>query len=193
MSASLNPVDKSLPAAGHPVVMADWYGWLLALFTTLASSIVTPLVRGAVVGGFDPIALLFARLLIASLLLLGTMALFDRIRFRLDRRGLGKLLVIGLISGVEICCFFWSLSYVDSSMSAIIKSTQPLVVLLLLTLGGERITGRHLTRLLLAGAGIVFIGRRGWFGGPLWLPLVDTLALTLCAATGLGAVVAARL
>lgn len=129
---------------------------------TFASSIVTPLVRGAVVGGMDPISLLLVRLLLAMLLLAGTMAFMAPEKFRVDRRGLCILGGVGLISGLEICCFFWSLAFVNSSMSAMIKSVQPLVVLLLLTLRGERLTGRHWLRLALAGAGIyLLVGPEG--------------------------------
>jgi drug/metabolite transporter (DMT)-like permease len=177
MRISLKPTDQSLST---PPLTADWLGWTLALASTVASSIVTPLVRGAVVGGIDPIALLLARLSIASALILATMALFDRHHFQIDRRGLWRLLAIGLISGVEICCFFWSLAFVDSSMSAIIKSTQPLVVLLFLALGGERITGRHLVRLALAGAGIYLLVGAGGSVAPFGLLLL-LLSLLLYA------------
>ena len=115
---------------------ASWFGWSMALASTFASSIVTPLVRGAVVGGMDPISLLLMRLLIATLLLVGTMAVLEPARLKIDRRGLWLVTVIGLIAGIEICCFFWSLAFVDASMTAMIKSTQPLVVLLMLGMGG---------------------------------------------------------
>jgi drug/metabolite transporter (DMT)-like permease len=177
MRISLKSANEPLAT---PPLAADWLGWALALASTFASSIVTPLVRGAVVGGIDPIALLLARLTIASALILATMALFDRAHFRIDRRGLWQLLVIGLISGVEICCFFWSLAFVDSSMSAIIKSTQPLVVLLFLALGGERITGRHLVRLALAAAGIYLLVGAGGTVAPFGLLLL-LLSLLLYA------------
>jgi drug/metabolite transporter (DMT)-like permease len=136
-------------------------GWMLALFSTFASSIVTPLVRGAVVSGMNPITLLLMRLSLATLIFIGTMAWLGPARFRIDRRGLGRVWAIGLVAGVEICCFFWSLAYVDASMTAMIKSTQPLVVLLLLRLGGEPLTGRHLVRLGLAMIGIYLL-----IGGP---------------------------
>lgn len=134
-----------------------WYGWTMALATTVAASIVTPLARGVVVGGMDPITLLLARLVIATALLAGTMGLAAPKTLRISRCGLRDVLLVGLIAGVEICCFFWSLAYVDASMSAMIKSTQPLLVLLLLALGGEALTRRSLVRLALAGAGIYLL------------------------------------
>jgi drug/metabolite transporter (DMT)-like permease len=157
-----------------------WLGWGLALAATVASSIVTPLVRGAVVGGMDPISLLLARLLLALALMVGTTALIDRVRFQLDGPGALRVGVIGLISGIEICCFFSSLSYVDASMSAMIKSTQPLVVLLMLAAGGERLTGRHLMRLALAMGGIYLLVGPGGQVAPIGLLLLG-LSLLLYA------------
>ncbi|MCX6044646.1 MAG: DMT family transporter [Chloroflexi bacterium] len=161
---------------------AAFSGWGLALASTFASSIVTPIVRGAVVNGMNPITLLLMRLLIATLLLAGTMAVFEPENFKIDRRGLWLVGVIGLISGIEICCFFWSLEFVDASMSAMIKSTQPLVVLLFLMLGGERLTRRSLVRLLLAMIGVyLLIGGPGGHIAPMGMLLLG-LSLILYAA-----------
>lgn len=168
-------------AQGAPA-HAAFYGWALALASTFASSIVTPLVRGAVVGGMDPISLLLMRLLIATLLQAGAIALFEPKQFKIDGRAARLLGVIGLISGVEICCFFWSLAFVDASMSAMIKSTQPLVVLLMLAMGGERLTGRSLVRLLLAMIGVyLLIGGPGGHVAPMGLLLLG-ISLLLYAA-----------
>jgi drug/metabolite transporter (DMT)-like permease len=67
------------------------------------------------------------------------------------------MLVVGGLAGFEIATFFWSLAYVDAATSSIIKSVQPLVVLLLLTFGGERMTARHWSRLLLSMVGIYLL------------------------------------
>ena len=132
-------------------------GWVLALSTTVASSIVTPLARSAILYGVNPTAMLFSRLLLTTVLLVATFAIVDRQRLWTDRRGMWRMAGIGFISGVEICCFFWSLAFVDASMAAMIKSLQPLAVLLLLRLGGESITRRHVARLLLAFAGLYLL------------------------------------
>jgi drug/metabolite transporter (DMT)-like permease len=128
-------------------------GWFLALSSTLAAGIVTPLARSAIVNGVDPVILLLGRLLLAAILLVLTLAVFNRSYLRIDRQGLLRVMGIGLISGLEICCYFWALVFMDASMVAMIKSTQPLAVLLLLRLGGERLSRRHLMRL-----GLAFIG-----------------------------------
>lgn len=152
---------------------AGWFGWALALCSTFASSIVTPLSRGLIVGGMDPISLLLTRLSIAVGLITLTLAITHPSHFRIDRRGLWRVLGVGILAGVEICCFFSALAYVDASMSAMIKSTQPLVVLLLLTLGGERLTRRHWVRLGLATCGIyLLVGGPGGVVAPMGLLLL---------------------
>lgn len=160
---SLRPRSSALPTKGKAQFTgprlggAPWVGWALAISSIVASSLVTPLVRGAVVGGMNPITLLFMRLLLTLVLLVGTLAFTAPVRFQIDRRGLKSMAVIGLIAGVEICCFFWALAFVDASTTAIIKSTQPLVVLLMLTAGGERFTRRSLVRLILSMVGIYLL------------------------------------
>ncbi|MBX3016160.1 MAG: DMT family transporter [Caldilineaceae bacterium] len=167
--------------------LAQWsatssFGWVLALSSNFASSIVTPLSRGLIVAGVDPISLLLARLSIAVGLIIVTLAGTQPGRFKIDRRGFWRVLAVGLIAGVEICCFFSALAYVDASMSAIIKSTQPLVVLLMLALGGERLTSRHWVRLGLATMGIyLLVGGPGGGVAPMGLILL-LFSLLLYAA-----------
>ncbi len=148
---------------------AVWYGWALALASTLASSIVTPLSRGLILTGVDPILLLLLRLAIAVLLMGVTLVVREPRLLRIDRRGGWRIVAVGLIAGLEICSFFSALALVDASMSAMIKSTQPLVVLLLLTLGGERLTRRQLVRLALAIGGIYLLVGPGGTVAPLGL------------------------
>ena len=165
------PAFFGLRSGQHPPE-SDGFGWFLALSSTLASGIVTPLARSAIVSGVDAIILLLSRLLLAVILLVVTLAIVDRKRLRIDKPGLRRVSLIGLISGIEICCFFLSLSYVDASMAAMIKSTQPLAVLLLLRLGGEHLTQRHIVRLLLAFAGVYLLIGPGGQVAPIGLLLL---------------------
>lgn len=177
------PKPFSIPAHSLPLPARDqaaWVGWGLALSSTFASSLVTPLVRGAVLGGMDPLTLLLLRLLLAVALMAGTLAVTAPRSLRLARAGWGRMGLIGLISGVEIGCFFSSLAYVDASTTAMIKSTQPLVVLLLLALGGERLTQRSLVRLGLSMIGIYLLVGAGSHVAPLGL-LFLALSLLLYA------------
>ena len=129
----------------------------MALASTGAAALVTPLARAAVTGGVDPLGMLLARLGIAVLLMTATLGLTRPELLRIDRELAGRVALVGGIAGVEICCFFLSLAWIDSSVSAMLKSVQPLVVLLLLALGGERLTRRHLLRLAFAVAGIYLL------------------------------------
>lgn len=129
----------------------------MALVSTGAAALVTPLARAAVTGGVDPVGMLLARLGIAVVLMAVTLGLTQPALLRIDRELAGRVALVGGIAGVEICCFFLSLAWIDSSVSAMLKSVQPLVVLLLLALGGERLTRRHLLRLGFAIAGIYLL------------------------------------
>jgi len=161
---------------GSPSVM----GWSMALASTGAAALVTPLVRGAVSDGMDPLALLLARLSIATALLAATMALTQPRLLRMDRELAGRVALVGGIGGVEICCFFLSLAWIDSSMSAMLKSVQPLVVLVLLALGGERLTSRHLLRLAVAAVGIyLLVGPSGLLSS--WGLILTGLSILLYA------------
>lgn len=133
------------------------FGWLLGIGSSLAGGLVTPLARGVIVGGMAPSTLLVLRLLLASVLLGVTLAITAPHKLKLTRRGVGLMLVVGGLAGFEIATFFSSLAYVDAATSSIIKSVQPLVVLLLLTFAGERMTARHWSRLLLSMVGIYLL------------------------------------
>jgi len=148
---------SSLRLTSQQFATTTAFGWILAIGTNLAMSIVTPLGRSAILFGVDPTIMLMMRLIIAFVLLALTVSVVDWRAMQLDRRGLFRVMMIGLISGVEICCFFWSLAYVDASMVAMIKSAQPVAVLLLLRLGGERLTRRNMMRVLLALVGVYFL------------------------------------
>ena len=137
--------------------------------STLAASLVTPLARGVVIGGVDPLGMLTVRLAITVVLLVTSFAVVMPRFFRVDRRGMARLGVIGLISGVEIGCFFSALAYIDASTTAVIKSTQPLVVLLMLTAGGEALTGHRLMRVGLSMAGIYLLVGMGGSVAPMGL------------------------
>ncbi len=170
---------RKLPVAqGEEITVAthanpDWTGWSLALASTFASAIVTPLARGVVLDGLHPLTLLLLRLLIAMAIMVTTTALWEPAHFKLDGKTANRLFWIGLISGIEICCFFWSLAFVDASMTAMIKSTQPLVVLLMLNFGGERLTRQHILRLGLAMIGVYLLVGPGGRVEPLGLLLLS--------------------
>ncbi|MEM7028081.1 MAG: DMT family transporter [Chloroflexota bacterium] len=136
---------------------AAWLGWPLALYSTFSNSVIPAFARSVILSGVSPSLLLLIRLVLSVVLLIGTMLLIDKRKLLIDKRGLWLVSVTGLISGVEICVFFLSLAYLDASMAAMLKSTQPLMVLLILRLGGEALTRRHFVRIGLAMGGIYLL------------------------------------
>jgi len=128
----------------------------------------------------DPLAMLLARLVLASVLFALTLAIVQPALLRIDRALARRVALVGGIAGLEIGCFFLSLAWIDSSMSAMLKSVQPLAVLLLLALGGERLTRRHLARLAFAAAGIYLLVGPSGLVAPLGL-LFTGLSILLYA------------
>ena len=139
------------------LLTAAWVGWPLALYSTVSSSVIPAFARSVIVSGISPSLLLLLRLALSISLLVGTLFFIDRQKLLIDKQGLKLVSLIGLISGVEICIFFLSLAHLDASMAAMLKSTQPLMVLLILRLGGETLNRRHLIRIALAMGGVYLL------------------------------------
>jgi drug/metabolite transporter (DMT)-like permease len=132
-------------------------GWLIAFASTLCFSVGTPVARGAILLGVDPSALLVVRLLLTTGLLFAATLLTERTRLRIDRRGLLWCVLTGLVNGVGMLAYFWSLTRVNSSIAAMIFSVSPLVVLVLLAMRGEKYTRRTGLRLLLGLGGVYLL------------------------------------
>ena len=135
----------------------DRLGWILALFAEVSLSVTSPLTRVAVLAGMNPTTLVLARLWIASVLLVSTIALTDPSQFKMDRRGLILCCIAGLANSVSMLCFAWSLTRLNASISMMISSTTPLVVLGMLALRGERFTHRDIARLVLGLGGVYLL------------------------------------
>jgi drug/metabolite transporter (DMT)-like permease len=154
----LAPPAQPPPAqAPTPLPGAATLGWGMALSATTAYSIATPVARAAIVGGFDPNALLVARMLLSIALLFFTMLLANRRQLLASSACVQLALLAGLINGLGMILYFWGIARLEASMAAMIVSTSPLVVLSLLTLRGERLTYRHLIRLALALGGLYLL------------------------------------
>lgn len=127
-------------------------GWAIALFSTFAFSISTPVMKAVINLGTRTDLILPGRFVIATVL----MAFLTRRRLRLRRRNVVIALGTGLISGLAILTYFWSLTSLTSSVAAVIFSLYPMIVLILLAMRGERFTYRQAVRLAL-GLGGVFL------------------------------------
>lgn len=170
--------DRSLPKISDtptpPVSGEAWFGWTMALGSTLAFSIAPTVARGAITGGLNPTTLLAARLFISTLLLGGSIVLLASGRLLIDGRGLSICAAAGLANGIGMLTFFWALSRIDASIASMIFSISPLATLGLLALRGEKFTRRHLLRLVLGLGGVyLLIGLSGASGsGVDWLGVI---------------------
>ena len=149
--SQLDPVAPAISAKRQRT------GWALALISTVAFSFAPPIGRSAIQAGMDPTALVAVRLLLAALLVGGTLLLTDRKRLRLDRRAGVIACLAGAINGVGMLFFFWALTHVHASMASMFISISPLVVLSLLALRGERFTHRHTLRMALGIGGVYLV------------------------------------
>ena len=155
-----SPVETVTPSStpdASSINRVIWTGWAFGLGSTIAGGMVTPMARSVIVDGMAPSTLLLVRLGLTTVLLVTTLALAAPHKLRITMRGLWLMAIVGVLAGVEICTYFWSLSYVDAATTSILKSVQPLVVLVLLVFGGERMTSRHWSRLGLSMVGIYLL------------------------------------
>lgn len=154
-----------------------WLGWALALISTVTFSIATPLGKAGIILGLDPTTMLVLRFGFAILLLAGSMALTTPDRLRIDRKGLLIATIAGVVNGLGALTFFWALTRIDASVATMIYSLNPLLVLGLLALRGEKLTYRHLLRLAIGLGGIyLLIGPGAAAGGGVdWLGVLLVL------------------
>ncbi|MBP7693889.1 MAG: DMT family transporter [Anaerolineales bacterium] len=140
----------------------DWAGWALALGSVLAFSIVTPVSKTALGLGLVPATQNTIRFGLAAALLGATLAVTGREHFRLTGRALLVALTAGASIGLGSLIYLAGLTHVDSSVAAMIFALEPLFVLGLLALRGERFTYRQIVRLGLALGGVyLLIGPSG--------------------------------
>lgn len=145
-----------------------WVGWAIALASTLAFSVAPPITKAAIDLGLNPTLLLMLRFLITTLLLSGTVTFTAPRERGLARRGLLISIGVGLITGIGMLAFFWSLTRINASVASMIFSLYPLGVLGLLALRGEKFTYRNTIRLALGLGGVYLLigpgGNVAWIG-----------------------------
>lgn len=146
-----------------------WLAWFLALTSTLAFSLSTPFARLALdQSAITPTFLLVLRFCIGIMLLVVTLRLTAPDKLRMDRRATLIALAIGLENGIGVLCFFWSLTRLNASIATMLFTLYPLLVLGLLALRGEKLTYRHLVRVVLGLVGMFFVlgpaGQLDWIG-----------------------------
>lgn len=145
-----------------------WLGWFLALTSTLAFSLASPLGKTAINLGISPTTLLVLRFSIGLVLLALTFSLTAPGTLRVDRRGLLIIGGTGMMNGLGVLSFFWSLTRLDASIATMIFSLSPILILGMLALGGEKLTYRQFVRLAIGLMGVYLLlgpgGQVDWLG-----------------------------
>jgi len=139
-----------------------WIGWAAVIASTVLFSISAPLARFGIRIGLHPTAMTAARFLLGWLLLGITLPLARQgggefHPQKIDRRGLWFCLLAGLCSGGASLAYFWALSRINASITSMLVSLYPLIVLVFLALRSERLTPTNLARLALGIGGVYLL------------------------------------
>jgi len=129
----------------------------MAFLATLAYSTGSPIARFLYSGGMSPTAMLAVRYLLATLLLAATLRLWWSDQLKIDRRGLFICMLAGVVNGLSTLAYFWGLSRMSASISAMIFTVYPLMMLGILALRGERFTLRSGVRVFLGIGGVYLL------------------------------------
>ena len=155
-------------------------GWLAAVGSAAAFSVAAPIASKLIGWGMNPSTILVLRLWLGVALLFGTLALAAPGKLRLARRLLPVVAVAGVAMGAAILLYFWSLTRLDTSIASMLVALEPLMVLMLLRLRGERFTYRNTIRLALGLGGVYLLV--GVQGGADWLGLLMVVGTVLGSA-----------
>jgi len=149
--------EESAPSGKATWREAVWVGWALGIGASFLFSFAPPIARGVILSGMDSTTLLVWRLCLASIFFGLTILLTNYRLLIISRQTLVVTGIAGIMNGVGMMLFFWALERVDASISSMIISLIPLVVLSLLALRGERFTYRHIIRLALGLGGVYLL------------------------------------
>lgn len=168
------PAPTSLP----------WLGWLMALGASLCFSFAPVVGRSAILAGMEPAELLVWRFLTAVVLIWLTRAILGSRTSAgttgqepLNRRSFSQICLVGLANGTAMICFFFALARLDASMTSMVLSTLPVIVLVILAFFGEPLTQRKLVRLILAMTGLYLLIGPGGEPDMIGIALVLTAVL----------------
>jgi drug/metabolite transporter (DMT)-like permease len=101
--------------------------------------------------------MLVVRYSLTTLLLASTLRLWWSDQLTINRRGLAICLLAGAVNGFSSLAYFWGLSRMSASISAMVFTIYPLAVLCILAVRGERFTLRSGVRILLGIAGVYLL------------------------------------
>ncbi len=141
----------------HLAIPGALTGWIVAILSLVAFSLNTPMGKAVILDGGRPAFILGVRFALAIGLLAATLGAIDPGLLRLPRRALFITLAAGLINGVGALAYFMSLTRISGSMATMIFAVNPLLILIMLSLVGEKLDGRRLLRLGIGLAGVYLL------------------------------------
>ena len=157
-------------SSAFPAKGTAWYGWALALATTLFFSIGPVTTKFIIDSGVEPVTMMVLRYVASTLLLVSTV-------------GIKSPVLAGLIFSGSFFLFASALVRISASVSSMIVAIYPLFVLVILALRGEKFTYRNLIRMGLGLLGIYFLiglsGRVDLIGAMMVLGTALTYAIYL--------------
>ncbi len=117
--------------------------------------------KEAILFGFSPIAVVVLRTGLATLLLVGLMAVFNRQFFYIYPVGLAGCFLAGFINGLGSVFYYIGLSRINASIGQLIYSFYPLFVAFWLLLDRQSIQKLTVIRLLVAIPGVALLVSQG--------------------------------
>ena len=136
----------------------------MAIGASMSFSVAPVVGRTAMLSGMEPAELLVWRFVTALLLIWLARAVW-RPKVAIEPSGMieisgrswGLIGLIGLANGAGMIFFFFGLARLDASMTSMVLSTLPVVVLVILAFVGEPLTQRKVIRLTLAMSGLYLL------------------------------------
>lgn len=133
------------------------FGWILAISAIFCFSLATPIARGLILEGAAPVGIVAARMIIATSLHWGTLRVTSPSMLRPQFREVWISVAIGLLNGMGLILYFLALTRLDASITVMLISISPILVLSMLAMRGERLSRRHVVRVVLALVGVYLL------------------------------------
>ncbi len=158
MKISIEPKTDILPGSSSRV---NWAGWTSAIISTFLFSITAPIARAGIRIGLYPTTMTTARFMLGWLMLGLTLPFARRMgppkSQSIDRRGIFYCLLAGLASGGASLSYFWAIDRINASITSMLVSLYPLIVLLFLAMRNEKLTALKIARLAIGISGVYLL------------------------------------
>jgi drug/metabolite transporter (DMT)-like permease len=156
------PAATAMPSAPNVVpfglkISPMTFGWVLAISAIFCFSLATPIARGLILEGAAPVGIIAVRMFIATALHWATLMVTAPSLLRPKLRDMAISIGTGLLNGFGMILYFWALVRLDASITVMLISISPILVLSMLALRGEPLTRRHVVRVALALIGVYLL------------------------------------